>query len=185
MSPFMRILLQLLVLALGIVLVVGSLNPFGANGQKLTLEKDAGVVGVPVLTEPVGTGAMVWVKVSADQPVEVRLIRMSERELDVPQDEVLRDNAVEAKGKGSLVELSSQFPTNYPFGQFNDLTSIAYNTTNSVDGYYLHGTVVQLYKHDSPYVGPPATPDDLDLTHTVEEDINFIYGGAPGQWSHP
>jgi prepilin-type N-terminal cleavage/methylation domain-containing protein len=78
---------------------------------------------------------------------------------------------------------NAQFPTNIPFAKFNTLSTFAFSTTNAVDGYYLMGTVVRLYKHDTPYAGPPANPDQLDLTHTVEGDVNFLYDNA--QWKMP
>jgi type II secretory pathway pseudopilin PulG len=84
-----------------------------------------------------------------------------------------------------LTVSNTQFPTNVPFAKFNNLATVAFDATNAVDAYYLEGTVVRLYKHDTPYAGPPANPDQLDLTHTVEADVNFIYSGLPVGWSIP
>jgi prepilin-type N-terminal cleavage/methylation domain-containing protein len=80
---------------------------------------------------------------------------------------------------------NAQFPTNIPFARINALATIAYSATNAVDGYFLRGTTLRLYKHDSPYAGPPANPDDLDLAHTLERDVNFFYSGSPPQWIVP
>jgi type II secretory pathway pseudopilin PulG len=80
---------------------------------------------------------------------------------------------------------NTRFPTNVPFAKFGALATVAFNATNAVEAFYLHGTDLRLYKHDSPYAGPPANPDDLDLVHTVEKDANFLYTGSPPQWIMP
>lgn len=80
---------------------------------------------------------------------------------------------------------NTQFPTNIPFAKFDNLSPIAFDVTNAVDAYYIHGTSVRLYKHDTPYVGAPANPDQLDLTHSVQCDVNFFYTGYPVQWIIP
>lgn len=78
---------------------------------------------------------------------------------------------------------NAQFPTNIPFAKVNALSTYAFSATNAVDGYYLLGTVIRLYQHDAPYAGPPANPDELDLTHTVEGAVNFVYEN--GCWRIP
>jgi type II secretory pathway pseudopilin PulG len=74
------------------------------------------------------------------------------------------------------------FPTNIPFAKFNQLSTYAFDVTNAVDAYYPEGTVIRFYRHDEPYVGPPANPDELSLTHVVQSDANFLYDGAPARW---
>ncbi len=106
-------LLQLLVLAFGIVLIVGAVNPFGANSQHLSVDKPSGVTGVPVLTQPVRSGGSVSAEVVAQDEVQVLLVRMDIRDLDVPQDEVLRDNTVVAAGSGRSVHVSTPYPNSH------------------------------------------------------------------------
>lgn len=77
------------------------------------------------------------------------------------------------------------FPANIPFARINQLATRAFNVTNAVDGWYLEGTTLRLFKHDTPYSGPPSDPDELDLTHALRSDMNFIYGGDPAGWSIP
>lgn len=74
------------------------------------------------------------------------------------------------------------FPTNIPFAKFNQLSTVAFSVTNAVDAYYPAGTVIRLYRHDTPYVGPPANPDELNVTHVVQGDVNFLYDGSPARW---
>ena len=78
-----------------------------------------------------------------------------------------------------------QFPTNIPFARINGLSTRAFDVTNAEDGWYWEGTVVRLYKHDSPYGGAPANPDELDMVHTLVSDLNLIYTGAPSGWAVP
>ncbi len=74
------------------------------------------------------------------------------------------------------------FPTNVPFGKFNLAGTFPFDVTNAVDGFYLRGTTVRLYRHDTPYVSVPANPDELNLTHVLGSDVNFIYEGNPPRW---
>lgn len=78
-----------------------------------------------------------------------------------------------------------QFPTNVPFARINDLYPRAFNATNAQNGWYWEGTVLRLYKHDSPYAGIPADPDELDMVHALAADLNLIYTGAPSGWTVP
>jgi len=77
---------------------------------------------------------------------------------------------------------NTQFSTNIPFAKFGNLSTSDFSLTNAVEAFYLQGTVVRLYKHDSPYDGtPPSDPDELDVVHTVERSANFVY--QSGQWT--
>jgi prepilin-type N-terminal cleavage/methylation domain-containing protein len=80
---------------------------------------------------------------------------------------------------------NTRFPAHIPFARFNQLAPVACDFTNAVDAFYPQGTVIRLYKHDSPHSGPATDPDDLDLTHIVERDVNFLYDGAAPRWSIP
>ena len=72
---------------------------------------------------------------------------------------------------------NTQFLQDVPYGKFNGSATVGFNVTNSVSAYYLEGTVIQLYKHDSPFVGIPANPDEMDLAHSLARAMNFIYEG--------
>lgn len=74
------------------------------------------------------------------------------------------------------------YPTNIPFAKFNQAATYPFDVTNAVDSYYLQGTVVRLYRHDEPYVTVPANPDELNITHVLQSDVNFLYEGAPARW---
>ena len=78
---------------------------------------------------------------------------------------------------------NTQFPAAIPFAKFNSLTTYAFSATNAMDRYCLAGTVIQLFKHDTPYTSPPANPDELDVAHVVERDVNFVY--QDNQWRLP
>ena len=77
------------------------------------------------------------------------------------------------------------FPTNIPFGKFNFATTYAFDVTNAVDSYYLRGTTIRLYRHDTPYLSIPVNPDELCITHSLKGDMNFIYDGSPPRWRIP
>lgn len=74
------------------------------------------------------------------------------------------------------------FPTNIPFGKFNLGATYPFDVTNATDGYFLRGATVRLYRHDTPYVAVPANPDELNVTHVLSSDVNFIYDGNPPRW---
>ncbi|MBL9170136.1 MAG: type II secretion system protein [Verrucomicrobiales bacterium] len=81
-----------------------------------------------------------------------------------------------------LTVSNPSFPGEIPFAQFNQNPTFAFDVTNAVDAYYLRGTVVRFYRHDTPYTSPPANPDELNLVHTVQGPANFIYDGIPSRW---
>lgn len=74
------------------------------------------------------------------------------------------------------------FPSEIPFAQFNQGATHAFDVTNAVDAYYLRGTTIRLYRHDTPYAGAPVTPDELNLVHVVQGPVNFVYDGTPARW---
>ena len=80
---------------------------------------------------------------------------------------------------------NSNFPTNIPFAKFNQNTTYPFDITNATDAYYLRGTAIRLYRHDEPYVTVPANPDELNITHVLQADINFLYDGSPARWRVP
>lgn len=78
---------------------------------------------------------------------------------------------------------NTQFATNIPFAKFNSLTTYAFSATNAINRYCLAGTIIQLFKHDTPYTSPPANPDELDVVHVIERDVNFVY--QDNRWRVP
>lgn len=74
------------------------------------------------------------------------------------------------------------FPSEIPFAQFNQGATHAFDVTNAVDAYYLRGTTIRFYRHDTPYTGAPVTPDELSLVHVVQGPVNFVYDGTPARW---
>ncbi|MBI3871423.1 MAG: type II secretion system protein [Verrucomicrobia bacterium] len=80
---------------------------------------------------------------------------------------------------------NSNFPTNIPFGKFNLASTYPFDVTNAVDSYYVRGTTIRLYRHDTPYVSVPVNPDELCISHTLKSDVNFIYDGNPPRWRIP
>lgn len=74
------------------------------------------------------------------------------------------------------------YPTEIPFAQFNQNPTVAFDVTNAVDAYYLRGTVIRLYRHDTPYSSPPVNPDELNLVHVLQGPVNFVYDGVPSRW---
>lgn len=80
---------------------------------------------------------------------------------------------------------NANFPTNIPFAKFNQGATYPFDVTNAVDSYYLYGTVVNLYRHDTPYLVVPTNPDELNITHVVRGNVNFVYDGTPVRWRIP
>lgn len=70
---------------------------------------------------------------------------------------------------------NTAFPDNIPFAKFNGQSTHAFSETNAIDRYFLGGTEVRLFKHDDPFLSVPSAPDELDLTHLIHGDVNFLY----------
>ena len=76
-----------------------------------------------------------------------------------------------------------QHPGATPFVKLSDGATVALAFTNAVERHLLEGTVIRLFKHDTPYNGAPLNPDDLDLHLVVLGAGNLLYDND--RWSAP
>lgn len=71
---------------------------------------------------------------------------------------------------------NTQYPTEAPYYQIGSATPTIFNTATTFDAFYLQNTFLRLYADNE----SAASPDELHISHTLLDGVNFIY--ASDQW---